>query len=112
MAEQKSYGVRADELEKKIAQLKEYRKDLLQRQKSADRKARTHRLIQLGGMLESAFDCEVDPGVFAAYLETQVRQDQNGNKITAGEIQRNFYLKTKDRIEKEHENQGEGSTEN
>lgn len=111
MAEKKSYEERAEELELRISQLKQYRKDLIQRQRAADRKARTHRLIQNGGIIDSTFGCEVDPGVLAAYLATKVREDQEGNQITAGDIQRNFYLKTKERLEREKENQSEDTTE-
>ena len=50
---QKSYDERIDELIKKREQLKAQERDLRKRQAADERKKRTRRLIELGGIVES-----------------------------------------------------------
>ena len=50
---QKSYDERIDELIKKQEQLKAQERDLRKRQAADERKKRTRRLIELGGIVES-----------------------------------------------------------
>ena len=47
---------RIEGIEAEIKQLENQRKKLLQQQKEQDRKARTHRLIERGALLESLID--------------------------------------------------------
>ena len=102
MAEGRNYRTRVDEIERRIRQLQEQRKDLMQRQKTEERKARNHRLIQLGAVVDQAFACEVIPEVLAFYLSTAVRRDGEGQKITVAEVQREYYLRAEKRFE-EHQ---------
>ena len=53
MAEQKSSEERIAELDKRIEQIKAQKKAIIQREKQAERKARTKRLIEIGGAAES-----------------------------------------------------------
>lgn len=103
MAERNDYAARADEIERRIAQLQQYRRDLLTKQRAADRKARTHRLIQVGAVIDDAFGCDADPNVLAAYLQTTVRRDPEGNPITVADLQRGYYQQTADRLKKQSE---------
>ena len=50
---QKSYDERIDELRKKVEQLKAQERDLTKRHNAEERKKRTRRLIELGGIVES-----------------------------------------------------------
>ena len=49
----RSYDERIDELRKKVEQLKAQERDLKKRQAADERKKRTRRLIELGGIVES-----------------------------------------------------------
>lgn len=53
MAEQKSSEERIAELDKRIEQIKAQKKAIIQREKQAERKARTKRLIEICGAAES-----------------------------------------------------------
>ena len=57
-----------DALEEKIKQLQARKKALINRQKEADRKARTHRLIQIGALMEKYADGEIDLKVLENFL--------------------------------------------
>ena len=50
---QRTYDERIDELRKKQEQLKAQERDLMKRQSADERKKRTRRLIELGGIVES-----------------------------------------------------------
>lgn len=49
----RSYDERIDELRKKVEQLKAQERDLTKRHNADERKKRTRRLIELGGIVES-----------------------------------------------------------
>ena len=49
----RSYDERIDELRKKVEQLKAQERDLTKRHNAEERKKRTRRLIELGGIVES-----------------------------------------------------------
>ena len=52
MAERKTNEQKLEELEKKMEQLKVQRKAIIAREKAAERKARTKRLIEIGAEVE------------------------------------------------------------
>ena len=54
MAERKTNEQKLEELEKKMEQLKAQRKAIIAREKAAERKARTKRLIEIGAEVEAA----------------------------------------------------------
>jgi uncharacterized coiled-coil DUF342 family protein len=56
MASTKSLDERITETKERITQYENQMKQLLQKQKEAARKARTHRLIERGAILESMID--------------------------------------------------------
>lgn len=56
MASQKTLDERIAEAKTKLEQSENHLKQLLNRQKEAERKARTHRLVERGAMLESMID--------------------------------------------------------
>lgn len=56
MASKKSLDERIAEVQEKITQYENRHKQLLQQLKEAERKARTHRLIERGAILESMID--------------------------------------------------------
>jgi len=51
-----SYDEKIESVKEKISQLENQKKKLLIQQKEHDRKARTHRLIERGALLESLID--------------------------------------------------------
>jgi len=51
-----SYDEKIESVKEKISQLENQKKKLLTQQKEHDRKARTHRLIERGALLESLID--------------------------------------------------------
>ena len=70
MAEPRPTEERIAELDKKIEQIKAQKKAILQREKQAERKARTKRLIQIGAEVEHYAGCEItDLEAFKKYLE-------------------------------------------
>ena len=77
MSSTKTTGERIDTLQEKIQQLENQKKQLLQKQKADERKARTKRLIERGAILESLIS---DAGSFSneqikAFLEKTVQSD-------------------------------------
>lgn len=70
MSNRKTDEEKLQELEKKMEQLKNRKKTLLAKQKQEERKARTHRLIQLGALSEKYFDCaNIEPEEFEKLLK-------------------------------------------
>lgn len=69
MAEARPTEERIAELDKKIEQIKAQKKAILQREKQAERKARTKRLIQIGAEVESFCGEITDIEAFKKYLE-------------------------------------------
>lgn len=68
MAEQRSTDEKIAELDKKIKQIKAQKKAIIQREKQAERKARTKRLIQIGAEVESICGEITDLEAFKDYL--------------------------------------------
>ena len=60
MAERKTSEQKLAELDKKLAQLQEQKKAILQREKQVERKARTKRLIEVGAAVEAALGYALD----------------------------------------------------
>ena len=76
---QKTYEERIEEILKKKEQLKAQEKMLKKRQTEEDRKKRTRRLIELGGIVESVLGRETiaeDKKRFLIFLK---KQESNGN---------------------------------
>lgn len=70
MPDTKSAEERIAELNKKIKQIQAQKKAILQREKEAERKARTKRLISIGAEVERYAKCEItDIESFKKYLE-------------------------------------------
>lgn len=104
MKKEKTYESRTADIEDQIMKLQERKKRLIQRQKEEERKARTHRLISCGAVLESSFGMEIDPDTLAAYLAVKIRHDESGNPITVADMQKQYYLQTKNRLLEENQN--------
>lgn len=68
MAEQKTTEQKIDELDKKIEQIKAQKRAILNREKKALKKARDHRLIQIGAEVESICGEITDLEAFKNYL--------------------------------------------
>ena len=102
---QRTYEERAEELELKIAQMQNQRKELLAKQKAQDRKARTHRLIQIGAELEKAAGYEIDPEVLAVYLQTAIKRNDDGTEMTVIEIQKRYYERAERRLQEQKKGQ-------
>lgn len=68
MAEARPTEERIAELDKKIEQIKAQKKAILQREKQAERKARTKRLIQIGAEVEAICGEITDLEAFKEYL--------------------------------------------
>ena len=102
---QRTYEERAEELELKIAQMQNQRKELLAKQKAQDRKERTHRLIQIGAELEKAAGYEIDPEVLAVYLQTAVKRNDDGTEMTVIEIQKRYYERAERRLQEQKKGQ-------
>ena len=76
MASKKTAEEKIQELNKKLEQLQNQRKQLLAKQKQEERKARTRRLIQLGALSEKYFDCtNIEPEDFEKLLKQIVATD-------------------------------------
>lgn len=70
MSDRKSNEQRLLELEKKLEQLKAQKKALQARQRTAEQKARTRRLIQNGALSEQYFNCkDIEPEEFEKLLQ-------------------------------------------
>lgn len=70
MKEAKSAEEKIAELDRKMEQIKAQKKAILQREKEAERKARTKRLISIGAEVERYAKCEIkDLESFKKYLE-------------------------------------------
>lgn len=68
MAEPRPTEERIAELDKKIEQIKAQKKAILQREKQAERKARTKRLIQIGAEVEAICGEITDLEAWKRYL--------------------------------------------
>lgn len=79
----------ADKQAARAATLKKELRDLERKKAAADRKARTHRLVEVGAVLEQAagmpFDTEELRRALSDVLNEQTA-DANGNLLTFGEL--------------------------
>lgn len=83
MAERKTSEQKLAELDKKLAQLQEQRKAILQREKQAERKARTKRLIEVGAAVEAALGYALDTEEMrSALMHFLKQQEQRGNFVS------------------------------
>ena len=77
MAERKTDAQRLEELEKKLAQLKERKKAIEARTVKKERAARTRRLIQIGELSEKYFNCAgIEPSEYETMLQRLIENPQ------------------------------------
>ena len=82
MAERKTNTQRST-VEKKMEQLKAQRKAIIAREKAAERKARTKRLIEIGAEVEAALGYSLDTKEMILALGEFLRsQEQRGKFVT------------------------------
>ena len=79
---QKSYDERLVELQKRQDQLKAQEKALKKRQSEEERKRRTRRLIELGGIVESVLGRNTTEEDKIKLLNFLKKQEANGNYFT------------------------------
>lgn len=79
MAEQKSSEERIAELDKRIEQIKAQKKAIIQREKQAERKARTKRLIEIGGTAESILGRPFQDDDLQKFANFLKQQEARGN---------------------------------
>ena len=79
MAEQKSSEERIAELDKRIEQIKAQKKAIIQREKQAERRARTKRLIEIGGAAESVLGRPFQEGDLQKFINFLKQQEIRGN---------------------------------
>ena len=79
---QKSYDERLVELQKRQEQLKAQEKALKKRQSEEERKRRTRRLIELGGIVESVLGRNTTEEDKIKLLNFLKKQEANGNYFT------------------------------
>lgn len=60
---------RLAEIDKKIDQMKAQKRAILNRQKESEKKARTHRLIEIGATMESALGITISKEMLPTLLE-------------------------------------------
>lgn len=75
---QRTYGERINDLSKKMEQLEAQKKALEQKQKEEERKKRTKRLIELGGIIESVLGRPTVDEDKSRLLNFLRRQEANG----------------------------------
>lgn len=79
MAERKTKtpGEKLQELEKKIEQMQAQKKEIIAKEKKAERAARTRRLIQLGALSEKYFNCvDIEPEAYEKLIAQFVELPQ------------------------------------
>lgn len=79
MAVKKSIEERLAELDKKEKQIKERKKALLARERQAERKARTKRLIEIGGAVESVLGRPIEKKDLPKLIAFLKQQEERGN---------------------------------
>ena len=79
---QRTYDERIDELRKKQDQLKAQERDLKKRQSADERKKRTKRLIELGGIIESVLGRPTVDEDKIRLLNFLKKQEANGKYFT------------------------------
>lgn len=75
----KTYDEKIAELQRKQAQLREQEKKLKARQSEAERKARTRRLIQIGGAVESVLGRPMDEKEIPTFVSFLKREGNCGS---------------------------------
>ena len=78
----KTYDERIADLQKRQEQLKAQEKALKKRQSEEERKKRTRRLIELGGIVESILDRPTTDGDKIRLLNFLKKQEANGKYFT------------------------------
>ena len=78
----RTYEERLEELQKKQEQLKAQERELRKRQSEAERKKRTRRLIELGGIVESVLGRPTTDEDKIRLLNFLKRQERNGGFFT------------------------------
>ena len=78
MAETRPTEERIAELDKKIEQIKAQKKAILQREKQAERKARTKRLIEIGGAVESVLGHPIEKDDLPKLINFLKQQEERG----------------------------------
>lgn len=79
---QRTYGERINDLSKKMEQLEAQKKALEQKQKEEERKKRTKRLIELGGIIESVLGRPTVDEDKIRLLNFLKKQEANGKYFT------------------------------
>ena len=74
----RSYDERIAELQKKQEQLKAQEKELKKRQSEAERKARTKRLVEMGGIVSHVLGRELTDDDKIKFLKFLEMQERNG----------------------------------
>ena len=95
MAERKTNEQKLEELEKKMEQLKAQRKAIIAREKAAERKARTKRLIEIGAEVEAALGYSLDTKEMILALGEFLRSQEQRGKFVTHAIQGNLTLNKK-----------------
>ena len=95
---QRTYDERIDELRKKQEQHKAQERDLMKRQSADERKKRTRRLIELGGIVESVLGRPTVDEDKIRFLNFLKKQETNGN----------FFTKAMNGKDQKSENNAEG----
>ena len=95
---QRTYDERIAELQKKRDQLKEQEKALIKRQNEEERKKRTRRLIELGGIVESVLGRPTVDEDKIRFLNFLKKQETNGK----------FFTKAMNGKDQKSENNAEG----
>lgn len=79
---QKSYDERLDEIRRKKEQLQARERDIMKRKSEEDRKKRTKRLIELGGIVESVLGRPTTDEDKIRLLNFLKKQEINGKYFT------------------------------
>ena len=95
MAERKTNEQKLEELEKKMEQLKAQRKAIIAREKAAERKARTKRLIEIGAEVEAALSYSLDTKEMRLALGEFLRSQEQRGKFVTHAIKCNLTLNKK-----------------
>ena len=95
---QRSFDERIQELQKRQEQLKAQERDLMKRQSADERKKRTRRLIELGGIVESVLGRPTVDEDKVRFMNFLKRQETNGN----------FFTKAMNGKDQKSENNAEG----
>lgn len=69
-----SYTTKEEEMLEKLKQYQAQRKQLEKQKKAEERKIRTQRLIQIGGVVESVLGRPVEPTIHEGFRATQMEQ--------------------------------------